>query len=152
MLFINRKMPKLFDLKKIYLENKHLPSKHSNSVKVAFTDIGSIVVWPVSGPGSVRLSRRWLRWSGFWAAGGHCRQCVCGAAIMLTCRKQMDLLFTNTDKTDLLMSIDSYKHSSLSHYIAQFLIKIKTINYIKYIKLSFKFCFKYYSNYYLAKS
>lgn len=58
-------------LKSVYLENKHLSPEHRHRVKVPLTDVGPIVIWPVGGPGPVRVPRGRLRWSRLWAARGH---------------------------------------------------------------------------------
>lgn len=68
----------------IYLENKHFSSEHSNRVKVAFTDIGSVVIRSFGGPGAVRMSRRRLRWPGLWATRRHGGQGLGGPAVWLT--------------------------------------------------------------------
>lgn len=75
----------------IYLENKHLSSKHGNCVKVPFTDIGSIMIWSFCGPGAVWLPRRCLRWPRLWTTGCHSGQGLGGAAVWLTCRKKQTL-------------------------------------------------------------
>lgn len=72
----------------IYLENKHLSSKHCNCVKVPFTDIRSIVIWSFGGPGAVRLPRRCLWWPRLWTTGCHGGKSLSGATVWLTCRKK----------------------------------------------------------------
>lgn len=67
-----------------YLENKHFSSKHRNSVKVPFTDVGAIVIWSFCSPGAVRLPRRGLRWLWFRPTSCDCGQGLCGATVWLT--------------------------------------------------------------------
>lgn len=76
------------NFRSIYLENKHLSSEHSNRVKVAFTDIGPVVIRSFGGPGAVGMTRRRLRWPWLWATGRHGGQGLSGPAVWLTFGKK----------------------------------------------------------------